>query len=259
MLLFVEKESEKVMKYITINRYLPTPLYAQLKASILQALDQKILVAGDKLPTEEEICASFGVSRPVVRQAYSELISDGIITRVKGKGSFIRETEIQSHFFQDLSTFEDDMKRVNLMPSTIVLLKEIIDEPSRFHTIFNIETDQEIVHLRFLYKGNGVPMALVDSFLPHQLFPNILEKDFEKFALYQILEADYNHYIAQARRTVDAIVVSDHDAIILNVSKGSAIHEVKTIATDLDEKILEYSCAKYPGDRNSFDIMIYKQ
>ena len=53
--------------------------------------------------------------------------------------------------------------------------------------------------------------------------------------------------------------MSDEDASILNVPKGSAIHEVKTMATDLDERILEYSCAKYPGDRNSFDIMIYKQ
>lgn len=246
------------MKYITINRYLPTPLYAQLKASILQALDQKLLVAGDKLPTEDEICTHFGVSRPVVRQAYSELITDGVITRIKGKGSFIKEKEVQSHFFQELSTFKDDMKRVNLIPSTLVLLKEIINEPSKFHTIFDIPNQQEIVHIRFLYKGNGIPMALVDSFLPHELFPNILKKDLEKIALYQILEAEYNHYIAQARRTVDAVVVSDEDANILNVLKGSAIHEVKTIATDLDEKILEYSCAKYPGDRNSFDIMIYK-
>jgi len=247
------------MNYITINRYLPTPLYAQLKESIVKALDEGLLVPGDKLPTEEELCEHFGVSRPVIRQAYSELISDGIITRIKGKGSFIREKEIQSHFFQELSTFEDDMRRVGLTPSTTLLLKELISGDTKFHTILDLPFQQEIIHLRFLYKGNGIPMALVDSYLPHDLYPKLLEKESESKALYHIIETNYNRYIAQARRSVNAVIVSDADALILNIAKGAAIHEVKTIATDLEDQILEYSCAEYPGDRNAFDIMIYKQ
>ena len=83
------------MNYIKISRYLPTPLYAQLKDSILKALQEGTLKPGDKLPTEEELCERFSISRPVIRQAYSELISDGIISRIKGKGSFIREKDVR--------------------------------------------------------------------------------------------------------------------------------------------------------------------
>jgi len=247
------------MNYIKISRYLPTPLYAQLKDSILKALQEGTLKPGDKLPTEEELCERFSISRPVIRQAYSELISDGIISRIKGKGSFIREKEIQSHFFQELSTFEDDMNRVGMIPSTRVITKEIIKTDTKFHTLLNLQVPQEVLHIRFLYCGNGLPMMIVDTYVPHHLFPNLLEKDLEKRPLYHIFEADYNRYISQARRTVDAIIVSDEGAHLLNIAKGSAIHEVKTIATDQDENILEYSRAGYPGDRNSFDIMIYKQ
>jgi len=247
------------MNYITISRYLPTPLYAQLKDSILKALSEGILKPGDKLPTEEELCERFSISRPVIRQAYSELISSGIISRVKGKGSFIREKEIQSHFFQELSTFEDDMKRVEMTPSTKVITKEILTSPSKFQTLLHLDPTQEVLHIRFLYCGNGVPMVIVDTYVPHEYFPRLLEKDLESRPLYQVFESDYHRYIAQAKRTVDAIIVSDEGAAILNIAKGSAIHEVKTIASDLDETILEYSRAGYPGDRNSFDIMIYKQ
>jgi len=244
------------MNYITISRYQPAPLYAQLKQSILKALSDGILKPGDKLPTEEELCDRFAISRPVVRQAYSELISEGIITRVKGKGSFIREKEIQSHFFQELSTFEDEMKRVGMIPSTKVITKEIIKD-KKFQDLLHLEANDEVLHICFLYFGENIPMVICDTYVPVELFPDLINKDLEKRPLYHIFESDYNRYIVMARRTVDAIIVSDQGAGLLNVPKGSAIYEVKTIATDIDDRILEYSRAGYPGERNSFDIMVY--
>ncbi len=246
------------MNYIKISRYQAAPLYAQLKESILKALSDGTLLPGDKLPTEDELCTHFSVSRPVVRQAYSELISEGIITRIKGKGSFIREKEIQSHFFQELSIFEDELKRVGMIPSTKVIIKEILKKNTKFQQILKLQAEDDVIHLRFLYLGNTVPMILVDTYLPAALFPDLLNKDLEHRPLYHIFESDYHRYIAQARRTVDAIIVRDQDAGLLNIAKGSALHEVKTLSISIDENILEYSCAGYPGERNSFDIMIYK-
>jgi GntR family transcriptional regulator len=245
------------MNYITISRYQPTPLYAQLKQSILNALSDGTLKPGDKLPTEEELCERFAISRPVVRQAYSELISEGIISRVKGKGSFIREKEIQSHFFQELSTFDDEMKRVGMTPSTKVISKEIIKD-KKFQDLLQLGPQDDVLHIRFLYLGNNIPMVISDTYVPCVYFPDLINKDLDKRPLYHIFESDYNRYIVMARRTFDAIIVSDQGAGLLKVAKGSAIYEVKTIATDMDDRILEYSRAGYPGERNSFDIMIYK-
>lgn len=244
------------MNTITIDRHKPEPLYAQLKASILSALRDKSLKPGDRLPTEDELVRQFSISRPVIRQAYSELIAEGVITRIKGKGTFVRKKEIQSHFFQELSTFEDDMRRVDMTPSTQVLTKEILNGPNKFQDLLGLSAQEEVLHIRFLYKGNGIPMILVDTYLPHRYFPNLLEKDLEKRPLYRIFEEDYNRYVIEARRSIDAILVSDGGAALLNLPKGSAIHEVKTIATDEEDRILEYSRAGYPGERSSFDIMI---
>jgi len=245
------------MNYITISRYHPAPLYAQLKESILKAIKEGLLLPGDKLPTEDELCNHFSISRPVVRQAYSELIAENKIIRIKGKGSFIREKEIQSHFFQELSTFEDEMIRGGMVPSTRVIVKEVILD-KKIQDLLLIKSSDEVFHIRFLYSGNGVPMVLVDTYLPAEFFPGLLDKPLEKYPLYTIFESEYNRYIVQARRTVDAILISDQGAALLNIAKGSAIHEVKTIATDNNDRILEYSRAGYPGERNSFDIMIYK-
>ncbi|HAO60563.1 MAG TPA: GntR family transcriptional regulator [Erysipelotrichaceae bacterium] len=246
------------MNYISINRFKSTPLYAQLKESIVAAIKQGILNPGDKLPTEEELCDYFGISRPVIRQAYAELINDGVVTRVKGRGTFIREKEVKSHFFHELSTFDDEMHRVGMTPETLVLKKGKKNYDKKIYEALNLTKDDEVYHLRLLHKGDGLPMCLVDTYLPLSFYPGIAEEDFEGMPLYTMLETKFNRYIALARRSVDAMIVKDEDAVLLHIAKGSAVHYVQTISTDQDDQVLELSFAIYPGDRNAFDIMIYK-
>ncbi len=246
------------MNYITISRLSGIPLYIQLKDSIQNAISTAVLKPGDKLPTEEELCDQFSISRPVIRQAYSELISEGVIRRTKGKGTFVRDKEIQSRFFQSLSPFETDMISNGLTPSVKVLTKEILNDPKHFPLVFKETQHSELLHLRFLYLGNGIPMILVDTYLPHDCFPGLLDLDLSKTPLYPLFESEYNRYIDYAKRTVDAIKVNDEGAALLNITKGAAVHEVKTVAVDHEDRILEYSVALYPGERNAFDIMIYK-
>ena len=79
---------ERIAKQFTISKASPVPLYFQLKTQLVELLKQGIFQAGDKLPTEAEFCELLDISRPTVRQAFSELINEGYITRHKAKGTF---------------------------------------------------------------------------------------------------------------------------------------------------------------------------
>ena len=74
-----------------INRDSALPLYYQLKEHIKEAIVSGHFKPNDRLPTEEQLCKIFSVSRPVVRQAYEELIKEGYIDRIKGSGTFVEE------------------------------------------------------------------------------------------------------------------------------------------------------------------------
>ena len=78
-------------EYIQIDRTSPLPLYKQLEDSIVRAIGDGELEAGDKLPTEEELADQFGLSRPVVRQAYGALVGAKLVVRERGRGSFVKE------------------------------------------------------------------------------------------------------------------------------------------------------------------------
>ena len=79
---------------IQLDKTSAVPLYEQLRKALLEAITSGKLSAGTKLPTEEELCAQFGISRPVARQAYNMLIESL-------KAEIEEKQEILSHLSQD--------------------------------------------------------------------------------------------------------------------------------------------------------------
>lgn len=76
-----------------LNRDVPIPLYYQLKQLITQEISSGVLKPGDKLPAEDDLCEMYAVSRTPVRQALTELVHEGLLIRVHGRGTFVAEPE----------------------------------------------------------------------------------------------------------------------------------------------------------------------
>ncbi len=72
-----------------IDRSAPTPLYYQLKQLLKQLIQKGDLRPGDRLPTEQELCARYSISRAPVRQALAELVREGYVIRRAGAGTFV--------------------------------------------------------------------------------------------------------------------------------------------------------------------------
>lgn len=86
------------------------PLYHQIKNIILKQISEHGLKPGNKLPGDFELCSTYQVSRTVVRQALSELEFDGVLERIKGKGTFVAKPTSIERFVAihrgDMSQFE---------------------------------------------------------------------------------------------------------------------------------------------------------
>ena len=65
--------------------------YNEIVKAIIQDIDQGILQARDRLPSEKELQDRFGVSRVTVRKAIDVLIDEGYVVRDYRKGTFISE------------------------------------------------------------------------------------------------------------------------------------------------------------------------
>ncbi len=101
-------------RLIRIDTKSSNPKYRQIIDSIFNAIEKRWLKKGDKIPSINEICAEFGLSRDTVMVAFNELKARGIIISQPGKGYYVASTEIQHEekvfvLFDELNAFKEDL------------------------------------------------------------------------------------------------------------------------------------------------------
>ncbi|MEA1963944.1 MAG: extracellular solute-binding protein [Candidatus Aerophobetes bacterium] len=88
-------EGEDIKKYFNkipiIDKNSPVPLYYQLKGILKEVIKEEKFKPGDRFPTEERMCKTFGISRTPVRQALSELVNERLLYRRRGNGTFVND------------------------------------------------------------------------------------------------------------------------------------------------------------------------
>jgi GntR family transcriptional regulator, transcriptional repressor for pyruvate dehydrogenase complex len=107
--------------FISFNPVSNKKLYIQIYDQILSQIELGTFKIGDKLPSERELCANFGVSRAPVRQALSALEMNGIIYSRQGEGVFVKNTKITTGTSQSSSLLE------NVSPEDIVEARMTIE------------------------------------------------------------------------------------------------------------------------------------
>jgi len=247
------------MKYINLFKNSSTPLYAQLKDSIKQAIKSGQLKPNDKLPTEEEICAEFKISRPVVRQAYKELLDENYIVRFKSRGTFVKEPELKSMFFSEFSDIEIDLENMGLTPKVICLSKEILDSNECSSNITEHLSSSKLLKVKLIYLNNDIPLVYKEAYYPIDIIKGIQSIDFEDSPIYNTLESNFNLWLSHIKKVVDAQIIREDLVQLLKTEKGHAVHVVDSLAYDDRERVIEVAYSYYVGDRNEFDLMVYKQ
>ena len=82
------------MSTTSIERESPIPLYYQLKQLLVERIKHNELQPGDIFPTEEQLQKKYQLSRTTVRQALKELEIEGLISRHRGRGTFVSRPKI---------------------------------------------------------------------------------------------------------------------------------------------------------------------
>ncbi len=99
---------------IQINPASPISKYRQIIQSVLESINNKTLITGDKIPSINQICKEWNLSRDTVVNAYNELKMLGIISSAPGKGFYIASSNIKVTnniflLFDELNGFKEDL------------------------------------------------------------------------------------------------------------------------------------------------------
>ena len=237
-----------------LNRDVPIPLYYQLKQFILGQISSGEWPPGAQLPPEQQFCEKFDISRPTVRQAISELTAEGHLLRKQRRVS-VPVPKLEGIFFSTLQTFDAEMRAKNLRPTTDVLTLDVrtFDVAARK---LDRKPDTPFIYLERLRFADGDPIVWVETYLPYETMAGLLSVDFGRASLYETIESQYQIRIERVTRMFEAALANPREAEVLAVKKGSPICLVRSIAYSQHDDPIEFSVARYRGDKTQFRVEI---
>lgn len=228
-------------KYILVEEY------------IKDLISDGKLKNGDQLETEFQLAEKFNVSRLTVNKAISRLATEGIIERIPGKGSFVK----QAMFFADYKTvgsFSRYMATQNRVADSKLIEYKIYDSKdipmiANYLELDNDEKIQYFVRVRF---ADHVPIAIITSYIPAKLVPS-----FDVSVLSGSLYDFYDQLNLPRVKTKSKITAINSDEYLSNnlgIENNTALLKHDHITYTTNNVPLEYCIAIYIGSKYAYEI-----
>lgn len=237
-----------------LDKNTPIPLYFQLKSIILNDIKDSTFSVGDAIPTESELVEFYNISRSTVRQAISELVQEGWLTRKASKGTFVTKSEQNSSYIRSFEPFYQQISRLGKTARTELIDLNVINPTAELAGKLNLSENQKIISMFRRRFADDIPMITLQNYIPYDLCSFILSHDFKTNSLYELLMTKTETQIAKTRTIVSANNATSADIELLQVKVSTPMLYFHNISTTADGTIVDYAFAHYRGDLNMFEF-----
>lgn len=153
------------------------PRYQQLKQQIIGQISRGELKPRDRVPSENDLVGSAGVSRMTANRALRELNDEGYVERVAGVGTFVADLQSASHVLE-VRNIADEIASRGHRHSATVILRERQDASKEMAGILRIREGASVFRLLLVHRENELPIQLEDRFIVASFAPQCLQQDF---------------------------------------------------------------------------------
>jgi len=210
---------------------------------------------GDRLPSDAELCKQFSVSRMTARQAVGLLLSEGLLYRRRGQGTFVAARRVQRLLGSPLS-FTESMRRRGRRASSRLLTAEITAPEPEDVKALDLNQGDGVVVLERLRLADGTPMAIERAVLAPDLAP-VLEVDLETTSLHEAMER-IGRIPTRAHAQVTARPAAADERILLQLQDGDSLLCERRVISDQHGKPLEHTETRYAAERYEFEAVLHR-
>jgi len=237
---------------VAINKYSNVPLYCQLKNLILDKIEKGEFEADSKIPSEQDFCDQYDISRPTVRQAINELTSSGYLYKLKGKGTFVSTQKTYNHV-KDYTGFTDSILDSKDPARKHIVSIEVANGESdpKLCEMFGLRSDSrtEIAAITYVNDLGHDVISLNVSYIPKNLFPEICEDIQSGKPSFDILRGKYPLIPSTSKSTLEIVYTDQRDAAYLKVQTGQPLIKLNNMLYSKSGQAVEYIVTKYRADK----------
>jgi DNA-binding GntR family transcriptional regulator len=242
---------------LPINRNGLIPLHHQVRTYLLGCIERGELQPGQQILQEREYAARFGISLAPVRQAILDLVKEGYLYRMRGRGTFVREAKVEEKI-NILSSFTESLRAKGLSADLRIVDSDIVSAPEGMRR-FLARPDQRVLALRRVAVVEGEGIALLSAYVPVELVPGLETVNLEGLSLYQTLEARYGIVLARAETAIEVVRCRAEEAALLGIPQGTPLMLAEGATYDVSDRFIEYSRILYRADRFRFTLESFRR
>ena len=198
------------------------PQHRKLYEILRKHITDGVYKEGDLLPSENELCQLYGMTRPTVRQSLSTLANDGYISRHQGKGSIVhhlpREIGILSVSGTTSAVGDRNLKTRIIVKPVIVPWKDDF-----MFALSQLEKESGCIYMERLRLLDDVPIFYDISYIANINLPRMTSRQFENRSLFRILRDHYHIEIRGGEQRIKAIPASLKISRFLHLKKGQPV------------------------------------
>lgn len=198
------------------------PQHRKLYEILRKHITDGVYGEGDLLPSENELCQLFSMTRPTVRQSLSRLASDGYIRKHQGKGSIVHQLPKDIGILSVSGTTTAVGDR-NL--KTRILMKPVIMPwPDDFmFPLSELEKESGCVYMERLRLLENFPIFYDISYITNLNLPRITSRQFEDRSLFQVLREYYSVEVRGGEQRIRAISATGRTGRFLRIARGQPV------------------------------------
>ncbi len=205
-----------------VTAYDGVPKYYRLKRALVERINEEELVEDQKIPSERVLIDEFNVSRITVRKAVDELVNEGYLYKIQGKGTYVKGTKAKQDLFSITSCTKDILAH-GMEPRRKTLTLDKMRTDRKRSRQLEIDPNDDVFLLDRIYYADDLPLNRTIAYLPARYFPGLEKHDFSSQSLYEVLEEEYGVQITRAKRTIEAVLAQGETAKHLQVEEGKPI------------------------------------
>lgn len=221
------------------------PAYARIKQYLRNKIESGMWMPGDAVPSENQLCREYNVSRMTARRALHELSEEGLLVRNPGIGSFVAELRPVGSLMQ-INNIADEIASRGHQHSSRVVTLDSRQVPDQLALRMGRFAHDNIGYSRIIHYENNAPVQCEERYIDLQVIPHYLAQDFSEKTPSAYLSSVAP--LAEAESQIEAALADQELCQLLEIDPAEPCLRIMR-RTWSESQIVSITLLTHPGSR----------
>ena len=232
------------------------PKYMQVYTEIKDAIQKGSYSANEMLPSGEEFAKQYACSVLTVKKALDRLVSEGVIVRKRGLGSFVKKCRTGPDRMQGVPVIGRDLIREEV--TSVVERFEVVTCTAELADKMNIQAGEFVYEIERIRLYKQEPRVVEYTWMPLQIIPGLQRRDVET-SIYAYIEKQLHRHIQGAHLSFQAVRPQALEKKYFHMNDNDFVCQVEELAYLDTSEIFEYSIARHLPQYFHFETNVIKE